>query len=159
VDTQSSEDPIRATADTQSSENSIRFTADTQSSGNPIRCSTDEKNNSPQEVPTHDAFNNRYIRIVHMNGFHNMALLFCTCRGREVTHCDLMAAGVVPSSFQRYQTVFTHAVLDDIRLTNLECKSSAYQYFQKLCRQTAPMSPDSSPNLYNEIRRMSRIWR
>ena len=110
-------------------------------------------------IPKTDAFNNRFVRIVHHNGIHHMALVFCGCRGGETTHCDLMAAGVVPASFKRYQTLFTHAVLDDFRLTNLECKASAYQYFQKLCRKTSPMSPESVPNLYHEFRRMSRIWR
>ena len=70
-----------------------------------------------------------------------------------------MAAGLVPTSFERYKTIFTHGVLDDFRLTNLECKASAYQYFQKIRRQTSPMSPDSVPNLYHELRRMSRLWR
>jgi hypothetical protein len=115
--------------------------------------------NYSTEVPRFDALNNRYVRVVHTNGFHNMSLVYCSCRGREETHCDLMAAGLVPASFKRYQTVFTHSVLDDIRLTNLECKASAYQYFQRLCRLTYPMSPESAPNLYHELRRMSRIWR
>jgi CxC2 like cysteine cluster associated with KDZ transposases len=113
----------------------------------------------PGDTPQSDTLNNPYIRIVHQNGIHHMALVYCTCRGRETTHSDLMAAGLVPTSFKRYRTVFTHAVLDDFRLTNLECKASAYQYFQKLCRQTSPMAPDTVPNLYHELRRMSRIWR
>jgi hypothetical protein len=113
----------------------------------------------PADIPQTDALNNPFIRIVHNNGIHHMALISCTCHGREATHGDLMAAGLVPTSFKRYRTMFTHAVLDDFRLSNLECKASAYQYFQKLRRETSPMSPDSVPNLYHELRRMSRIWR
>jgi hypothetical protein len=75
------------------------------------------------------------------------------------THADMMATSFVPTSFTRYRTFFTHAVLDDFRLSNLECKASAYQYFQKLRRQTSPMSPESVPNLYHKLRRMSRLWR
>lgn len=110
-------------------------------------------------MPRSDVFNNPYIRIVHNNGLHNMAIVYCSCRGRDMTHSDLIAAGVVPTSFKRYRTVFTHAVLDDFRLSNLECKASAYQYYQKLRRQTSPMAPESVPNLYHELRRMSRVWR
>lgn len=111
------------------------------------------------DTPRVDALKNPYVRVVHTNGVHNIALVYCSCRGRETSHSDLMAAGLVPASFVRYRTVFTHEVLDDFRLSNLECKSSAYQYFQKLRRLTSPMSPDTVPNLYHELRRMSRLWR
>lgn len=111
------------------------------------------------ETPRNDALNNPYIRIIHTNGIHHIGVVYCTCRGMDMTHSDLMAAGFVPTSFTRYRTFFTHAVLDDFRLSNLECKASAYQYFQKLRRQTSPMSPDTVPNLYHELRRMSRLWR
>jgi hypothetical protein len=111
------------------------------------------------DIPRVDALNNPYIRIVDTNGIHNIGLVYCTCRGHEFAHSDLMAAGLLPTSFVRYKTIFTHAVLDDFRLTNLECKASAYQYFQKIRRLTSPMSPNDVPNLYHELRRMSRLWR
>jgi CxC2 like cysteine cluster associated with KDZ transposases len=118
----------------------------------------DHHSNAPN-IPRNDAFNNPYIRIIHTNGIHHIGVVYCTCRGIDNTHSDLMALGFVPTSFTRYRTFFTHAVLDDFRISNLECKASAYQYFQKLRRQTSPMSPDSVPNLYHELRRMSRLWR
>lgn len=111
------------------------------------------------DIPRTDALNNPYIRVVHTNGIHHIAMVYCSCRGQEMAHSDIMAAGLFPTSFNRYRTVFTHAVLDDFRLSNLECKASAYQYFQKLRRQTSPMSPDTVPNLYHELRRVSRLWR
>ena len=109
--------------------------------------------------PRSDALRNPYVRVVHPNGVHHIALVYCTCRGHESAHSDLMAQRLIPTSFTRYRTLFTHAVLDDFRMANLECKASAYQYFQKLCRHTSPMAPDTVPNLYHELRRMSRIWR
>lgn len=114
---------------------------------------------NPHYIPKADALNNQYVRVVHTNGVHHIALVYCSCRGRENIHSDLVAAAFLPTSFARYRTVFTHAVLDDFRLSNLECKASAYQYFQKLRRQTSPMSPDTVPDLYHELRRMSRLWR
>ena len=111
------------------------------------------------DTPRYDALNNPYIRIIHTNGIHHIGVVYCSCRGMDTTHADMMAAGFVPTSFTRYKTFFTHAVLDDFRLSNLECKASAYQYFQKLRRLTSPMSPESVPNLYHELRRMSRLWR
>lgn len=113
----------------------------------------------PQNYPATDCLQNPYIRVVHINGIHHISVVCCRCRGSEQAHADLMAQRLVPTSFIRYRTMFTHAVLDDFRLSNLECKTSAYHYFQKLRRQTAPMSPQSVPNLYHELRRMSRLWR
>jgi hypothetical protein len=118
-----------------------------------------DRTNGMKSNPTTDALNNQFLRIVDSNGIHNIAVVYCTCRGRENTHSDLMAAGYVPTSFSRYRTLFTHASLNDFRISNLECKASAYQYFQKLRRQTSPMSPESVPDLYHELRRMSRLWR
>jgi CxC2 like cysteine cluster associated with KDZ transposases len=106
-----------------------------------------------------NAFDHPYIRVVHINGIHHIACLVCGCHGEENKHADVMAAGLIPTSFTRYRTMFTHKVLDDFRLTNLECKASAYQYFQKIRRLTSPMSLDSVPNLYHELRRLSRLWR
>ena len=112
------------------------------------------------DVPRADVLNNSYVRVVHVNGIHHIGLIFCsTCHSQEHTHCDLMAQCLLLTSFTRYKTVFTHAVLDDFQLENLECKTSAYQYFQKLCRHTSPMYPDSVLNLYHELHRMSCIWR
>ena len=110
-------------------------------------------------TPRTDALANPYVRVVHVNGVHHIALVYCTCRGADGAHSDLMAQRLIPTSFTRYRTVFTHAVLDDFRITNLECKASAYHYFQKLRRHTSPMAPDTVPNLYHELRRMSRVWR
>jgi CxC2 like cysteine cluster associated with KDZ transposases len=110
-------------------------------------------------VPRQDALNNHYVRVVHVNGVHHLALVTCFCHGAEGVHADLMYCRFMPASFSRYRTLFTVAVLDDFRITNLECKASAYQYFQKLRRLTCPTSPSRTPNLYQELGRMSRAWR
>jgi hypothetical protein len=133
----------------------------------PPRCGTSETQGGTADMdaeidnnmPRSDALDNPFIRVIHTNGIHSIAVVSCSCRGRENTHSDLMASRLIPTSFVRYQTMFTHAALDDFRLTNLECKVSAYQYFQKLRRLTSAMLPDSVPNLYHELRRMSRQWR
>ena len=65
------------------------------------------------DKPKFDALNNPYIRVIHTNGIHHIGLVYCTCRSKENTHADLMAAGLVPTSFARYRSMFTHAVLDN----------------------------------------------
>ncbi len=72
---------------------------------------------------------------------------------------DLVASRLIPASFDRIRTLFTAQMLDYFRLCNLELKASAYQFNQLLRRITLPMAPSQVLNLYNELRRMSRLWR
>ena len=110
-------------------------------------------------APNCDALNNQYIRAVHTNGIHHIALVFCTCQGHDAITTDLIYAGWVPTSFVQVRTIFTCAVLDHFRYCNLEMRSSAYQFFQLLRRITNPLTPSKVVNLYHELRRLSRLWR
>ena len=110
-------------------------------------------------APSCDALSNQYIRVVHTNGIHHIALVSCSCRGHENITTDLIYAGWVPTSFTRVRTIFTAAVLDHFRYCNLEMRSSAYQFFQLLRRVTNTLSPSKVVNLYHELRRLSRLWR
>ncbi|KAF8799827.1 hypothetical protein BYT27DRAFT_7016783, partial [Phlegmacium glaucopus] len=100
-----------------------------------------------------------YLRVVHSNGLHHIAMISCECRGHDVLPLDLFAAQLLPASFKRIKTLFTAQVLDMYRLCNLELKASAYQFYQLLRRLTRPMAPAEVINLYREFRRMSRVWR
>jgi len=97
--------------------------------------------------------------IVHTNGIHHLQMVTCGCQGPDDVYLDLMNARFLPTSFSRISTVFTTAVLDDFRLSNLECKVSAYQYWQRLSRLTNPLNPANVSNRYKELLRMSRVWR
>lgn len=100
-----------------------------------------------------------YVRIVHTNGIHNIAMISCQCRGHDTLSSDLLAAHLLPTSFKRIRTLFTAQLLDLFRLCNLELKASVYQFHHLLQRLTSPMAPSEVVNLYREFRRMSRIWR
>ena len=49
--------------------------------------------------PRSDALRNPYVRVVHPNGVHHIALVYCTCRGHGSAHSDLMAQRLIPTSF------------------------------------------------------------
>lgn len=109
--------------------------------------------------PTADAFNNSYVRIVHTNGIHHLAMVSCRCRGLDLLPLDLVASRLLPASFQNIRTLFSAQVLDHFRVCNLELKASAYQFYQLIRRLTRPTAPGDVVNLYDEFRRMSRLWR
>ncbi|PPQ94190.1 LOW QUALITY PROTEIN: hypothetical protein CVT25_003780 [Psilocybe cyanescens] len=41
-------------------------------------------------IPTTDGLNNSYVRVVHTNGLHHLAMVSCSCRGPDVLPLDLM---------------------------------------------------------------------
>ncbi|KDR67377.1 hypothetical protein GALMADRAFT_79915 [Galerina marginata CBS 339.88] len=108
--------------------------------------------------PTADALDNTYVRVIHTNGIHHLAMLTCNCHGAENITLDLVAARMLPASFKRIRTLFSVEVMDYFRLCNLELKASAYQ-FNQLLRRLTSTSNGEVINIYNEFRRMSRLWR
>lgn len=110
-------------------------------------------------IPQKDIFDNPFIVIVDSSGIHHLPIISCSCGGPVERLTDAMAVGLLPSSFKDIRTVFTIGCLEDFRLANLECKTSAYQYYQKLRRRTNTGNPTSVPNRYAEFCRASREWR
>jgi hypothetical protein len=100
-----------------------------------------------------------YVRVVHTNGVHTIAMISCSCEGHDQLPNDLLAARLLPASFERIRTIFSAELLDYFRLSNLELKATSYQFYHLLQRLTNPMDPSAVVNLYREFRRMSRIWR
>ena len=106
----------------------------------------------PSMLPQPDRFDedgNPFVTIVDVSGIHHLPVLFCAC---DTTGSQLdiayLRVGLFPASFERIQTVFTFDVLKDFRASNLECKTSAYQYYQKLRRLTCPAFPTVVLNRY-----------
>jgi hypothetical protein len=114
---------------------------------------------APDAPPGRDSLYNAYVRVIHVNGVHHLALVTCSCLGAESIHANLMSCRLIPTTFKRYRTLFTAGVLDDFRISNLECKVSAYQYYNKLRRLTNPAAPGNVPSFYHELLRLSRLWR
>jgi hypothetical protein len=125
----------------------------------PSGLSSPDMANTTPLAPGRDALNNQYVRVIHTNGVHHIALVSCSCRGKENVLKDMIYARMIPTSFERIRTIFTASVLDYFRYSNLETRSTAYHFFQMLRRMTMPMSPSKVVNFYHELRRLSRLWR
>lgn len=88
----------------------------------------------------------QYMTIIDRSGVHRMRVELCHCPGAELQReMHLLHAGLFPASFKIIKTTFTFAVLDDFRLSNLDCKTSGYHYYRKLRRLTSPSFPDAVP--------------
>lgn len=111
------------------------------------------------KLPTEDSLGGKFLTIVDSSGIHHISVLYCSCSGAPSPDQQLLAAALFPASFTLVSTVFTFHVLDDFRRDNLECKTTPYQFYQKLRRVTNSSFPQSVPNRYQELRRVSREWR
>lgn len=88
---------------------------------------------------------NPLITAVHYTGVFDLEVLYCICPNASDTDEQLLQAQMLPSSFKNIETVFTFQVLDDFLTDNLECKTTAQQYFSKLQSVTNRMFPDNVP--------------
>ena len=106
-----------------------------------------------------DGAGNNFVTIVDISGIHHIPVVLCDCQGAQDEYDQYLNCNLFPASFKQIRTVFTTSVLKDFRISNLECKTSAYQYYSKLRRLTCPAFPKLVINRYRELRRLSRQFR
>ncbi|KAF8875488.1 hypothetical protein CPB84DRAFT_1689625, partial [Gymnopilus junonius] len=97
-----------------------------------------------------DQSGNPFIAIIDVSGVHHLPVVHCTC-WRAEDDILFLKMGLFLASFDRIRTVFTFNVLTDFWLSNLECKTSAYQYYQKLRQITCPAFLKLVLNRYESI--------
>jgi CxC2 like cysteine cluster associated with KDZ transposases len=88
---------------------------------------------------------NSLMTIVDRNGVFDMEILFCECSSGPSRDEQLLKTGLFPATFRQIETLFSFSVLDDFLTDNLECKTTAQQYFSKLQSMTSIMFPHYVP--------------
>jgi CxC2 like cysteine cluster associated with KDZ transposases len=81
--------------------------------------------------------------LVDRSGIHEIPVQWCRCPGHLTDERQLFAMGLFPSTFTSIKTAFTFQVLDDFRMDNLECKTAALTFYNKLRRITSNAFPDT----------------
>ncbi|KAG2353263.1 hypothetical protein BDR07DRAFT_1310194, partial [Suillus spraguei] len=100
------------------------------------------------------------LTIIHSTGVFVHNVVWCGCPGtKNQQHLQLLKAGLFPASTTRPQTAFTFKVLDYFLIDALECKTSASSFFEKIHWMTNNSFPDTVPNRYRELMRVSWLWR
>ncbi|KAF8266187.1 hypothetical protein EI94DRAFT_1772183 [Lactarius quietus] len=102
---------------------------------------------------------NMMLTIVDQNGVFKHEVIFCICSKDDIKDELLLHGGLFPATFKSIKTVFTFSVLDDFLRDNLECKTTAQQYYSKLQSTTSKMFPNLIPNMYKQLLRASSQWR
>jgi hypothetical protein len=91
------------------------------------------------------ASGNPLLTLINQTGVFDMEVLFCISPNTGARDEQLLKAGLFSSSFKQIETAFTFSVLDDFLTDNLECKTTAQQYYSKLQSITNRMFPDNVP--------------
>ncbi|KAF8262716.1 hypothetical protein EI94DRAFT_1704553 [Lactarius quietus] len=118
----------------------------------------DSGDNSPNWTYTTPS-RNMMLTIVDQNGVFEHEVVFCVCSKDDVKDELLLHSRLFPATFKSIKTVFAFSVLDDFLRDNLECKTTAQQYYSKLQSTTSKMFPNLVPNLYKQLLRASCQWR
>ncbi|KAI9450364.1 hypothetical protein BJY52DRAFT_1125994 [Lactarius psammicola] len=88
---------------------------------------------------------NPLITSIDCSGVFEMEVLFCACSDAYSKDEQLLRVALFPSTFKQIENIFTFAVLDNFLTDNLECKTTAQQYYSKLQSMTSAMFPDHVP--------------
>jgi len=88
---------------------------------------------------------NPLITVVDQSGIFDMEVLLCICQNAGATDEQLLETRLFPSSLKNIETVFTFSVLEDFLIDNLECKTTAQQYYSKLQHISNRMFPGQVP--------------
>jgi hypothetical protein len=88
---------------------------------------------------------NPLFTIVDRSGIFDMEIIICVCPNSGNTDKQLFRSGLFSATFKQIETLFTFSVLDDFLADNLECKTTAQQYYSKLQSMTNKMFPNSVP--------------
>ncbi len=105
-----------------------------------VKPSIDYSQETPRRKCTASS-GNPMLTVVNTTGISEMEILHCICPDAMLGHEQLLQAGLLPSSFEEPETAFTFSVLDDFLADNLECKTTAQQYYSKLQNITNKMFP------------------
>ncbi|KAG2086762.1 uncharacterized protein F5147DRAFT_659138 [Suillus discolor] len=148
-------------------EDSVVFTTGEDGANTTDMESTSEDGAAPfsknaDDLPTGVPFikgNSSMTTIVDKSGIHTHMVKYCTCPNATTANIQMFKMGLFPASFLEPKTAFTFDVLNDFLLDNLECRTSAMNYYSKLRRMTMTIFPHLVPDRYWELMRVARQWR
>ncbi|KAG2345167.1 hypothetical protein BDR05DRAFT_975305 [Suillus weaverae] len=99
------------------------------------------------------------ITVVDTSGIHIMPIQFCHCPDARTQDKQMFEMGMFPAPLTWPKTAFTFTLLNDFILNNLECGTSAMNYYSKLRHITSSAFPYLVPDQYQELMRVARQWR
>ena len=97
------------------------------------------------------AYGNLLFTVVDQTGMFNIEVLLCMCSNSGENDAQLLQSGLFPATFKQIETLFTVPMLDNFLIDNLECKTTAQQYYSKLRLMINKMFPNNVPICINSF--------
>ena len=73
------------------------------------------------------------LTVIDVSGVHHTWVKWCNCpNAHQEQEMHLLQMGLFQVSYKNIKSMFTFKVLHDAQMSNLKCKSSTYQHYQKL---------------------------
>ena len=85
------------------------------------------------------------IIFVNTSSVHQLRVHYCQCPNAKCADRQFVDMGFLPASVMKPKTTFTFRVLDDFRLTNLECNTAGTSYWHKIVQKTSNVFRASVP--------------
>ena len=83
--------------------------------------------------------------VVDVSGIHQLHIGWCQCKDAPGADIQLLRNRLFPASVSNPSTAFTFRLLSYFHIDSVECKTSAFSFFNKLRCLTNDSSPDSVP--------------
>ncbi|KIK72238.1 hypothetical protein PAXRUDRAFT_181097, partial [Paxillus rubicundulus Ve08.2h10] len=99
-----------------------------------------------------------HLTLVDMTGVHLLWVHYCVCPTSQQFHMQLLESGLLSATIDQPKMAFSFSMLNDFIHDNLECGTSASNYYNKLRRITSNVFPHLVPDCYCELLRVSHQW-
>ncbi|KIK72435.1 hypothetical protein PAXRUDRAFT_73596, partial [Paxillus rubicundulus Ve08.2h10] len=86
-----------------------------------------------------------HLTLVDMTDVHLLQVHYCVCPTSQQFHMQLLESGLLSATIDQPKTAFSFSVLNDFIRDNLECGTSASNYYNKLQRITSNVFPHLMP--------------
>lgn len=91
------------------------------------------------------------VLVGDTTGCHRMKVHVCKCANAPPDDIQFLQIGLFPASIKKPSTAFTFRLLDAFRVENLESKTAANSFWQKVVRTTSNVFPGSIPVIFDSI--------
>lgn len=115
-------------------------------------------NHTTLRCPTPAAADSR-LRIIHTNGIHDVAIMYCNCTRAVPQHLQLLRRGLYPASQELVRTCVSFSLLRLLHLFALTAKISTYDMYRALERLTANSAVKPPKSRYQPLKRVLVQWR
>ncbi|KAH6905174.1 hypothetical protein BKA70DRAFT_1108324, partial [Coprinopsis sp. MPI-PUGE-AT-0042] len=75
----------------------------------------------------------KVVVVLHSNGVHHCLFHTCQCPNSKPERQQFLAYGLYPASLKDVRTVATFSLLDDHHMSTVECHTSTYAFYNRLC--------------------------